>query len=67
MKPRFLLEGVIYEYTEGDESEEYTKIKHVPADKIVATLDGCWRGEIRWKRAKDTVRLILSSHFVNLS
>ncbi|KAK4703602.1 MFS transporter, ACS family, allantoate permease, partial [Phenoliferia sp. Uapishka_3] len=50
MKSKFLLEGVVYEYEEGKE-EAYTKIKQVPASQVVATIEGCWRGEVRWKRA----------------
>ncbi|KAL8280203.1 hypothetical protein RQP46_007317 [Phenoliferia psychrophenolica] len=59
MKSKFLVEGVIYTYEEGQEST-YTKIKHVPTAAIVATLSGCWRGEIRWKRAgaKDWTQLL---------
>ena len=59
MKSKFLVEGVVYEYEEGKENE-YTKIKHVPAASVVATLSGCWRGEVRWKRAGDKVRPLSS-------
>lgn len=34
---------------EGD-TEEWTKIKHVPQSRIVAVFDGTWRGQIRWRR-----------------
>lgn len=52
MKAKYALEGVIYEYEEGQE-EAYTSIKEVPADKIVATFEGTWRGKITWKRKGD--------------
>mgnify|MGYP001577067651 CR=1 FL=1 len=59
MKSKFLCEGVIYEYEEGHEND-CTKIKHVPAASIVATLEGCWRGEVRWKRAGEKVSFLAS-------
>jgi oxysterol-binding protein-related protein 9/10/11 len=31
--------------------ENWTKIKHVPPSRIVATFDGSWRHLIRWRRA----------------
>lgn len=31
-------------------------MKHVPVDKVVAVIEGCWRGEVRWKRVGDKVR-----------
>ncbi|KAM0747159.1 hypothetical protein T439DRAFT_328927 [Meredithblackwellia eburnea MCA 4105] len=50
LKSKFLVEGVVYEYEEGKE-DAYTKIKHVPAARIVAHLEGCWRGEVRWRKS----------------
>lgn len=46
-KPRFLLDGVIYRYTDAD--EEYIKPKQVPSDKIVAYLEGNWRKQIKYR------------------
>ncbi|KAJ8087640.1 hypothetical protein PM082_006473 [Marasmius tenuissimus] len=51
-KPHYLIEGVIHTVSEGDtQHEEWTKVKHVPPSRVVATLDGTWRGLIRWKRS----------------
>ena len=48
----FALEGVIHTYEEGEtEHEEWTKAKHVPADRIVAYFDGSWKGRIRYRLA----------------
>lgn len=55
LKPRFLVTGVIYAYGGEDDAEEYTKGKQVPHDKIIATLEGCWRGEVRWKGVGEQV------------
>ncbi|ESK87670.1 oxysterol binding protein [Moniliophthora roreri MCA 2997] len=50
-RPHFLVEGVIHTVSEGDtQHEEWTKVKHVPPSRVVAVLDGTWRGEVRWKR-----------------
>ncbi|THU96230.1 hypothetical protein K435DRAFT_858722 [Dendrothele bispora CBS 962.96] len=50
-KPHFLIEGVIHTVPEGDtQHEEWTKVKHVPPSRVVAVLDGTWRGLVRWKR-----------------
>ncbi|ODO06215.1 hypothetical protein L198_01447 [Cryptococcus wingfieldii CBS 7118] len=49
-KPKFLLDGVIYRYTVGDEEQEgWTKPKQVPSDKIVGYIEGCWMKQIRYK------------------
>lgn len=57
MKPKFACEGIVYECEDDEDPEAYSKIKHVPVSKIVVTLEGCWRGEIRWKRVTEPVRL----------
>ena len=50
-KAQFLLEGVIHTYDpKGSAHEEWTKVKHVPRECVLAVFDGSWRGEIRWKR-----------------
>ncbi|KAI0259010.1 hypothetical protein BC834DRAFT_908663 [Gloeopeniophorella convolvens] len=51
-KPHFAVEGVVHRYTPGaQEHEEWTKVKHVPAARAVAFLEGSWRGLVRWRRA----------------
>ena len=51
-KAQFLIEGVIHEYDPSDESYlEWTKIKHIPKEHVVATFDGCWQKRVYWKRA----------------
>ena len=46
----FALEGVIHTYNEGEtDHEEWTKVKHVPADRIIAHFDGSWKGHIRYR------------------
>ncbi|GAA5853278.1 hypothetical protein JCM8547_000266 [Rhodosporidiobolus lusitaniae] len=63
-KPRFIVEGVVYwstpneaaSATEAAEGEDkrYTRIKQVPADKVVGKLEGNWRGEVKWKKAGES-------------
>ncbi|KAL1407285.1 hypothetical protein Q8F55_006706 [Vanrija albida] len=49
-EPRFLVEGVIYRYKTGDEeAESWKKPKQVPSDKVVATLEGNWMKEMKYK------------------
>ncbi|CDO75437.1 hypothetical protein BN946_scf184693.g6 [Trametes cinnabarina] len=50
-RAQFMCEGVIHTY-EPKESvhEEWTRVKHVPRDRILAVFDGSWRYKIRWKR-----------------
>lgn len=55
-KPRFLLDGVVYRYTTGDETaESWTKPKQVPSDKVVAHLEGNWMRQIRYRFKGDKV------------
>lgn len=51
-RAHFLLEGVIHTVFESDANHcaEWTKVKHVPQNRIVAVFDGSWRGKIRWRR-----------------
>lgn len=58
-KPRFLVEGVIYE-TDGS-SEPYPNIKKVPEAQVVARIKGTWKGKITIKRKGDKVSLGLQS------
>lgn len=55
-KPKFLVEGVIYE-TDGGASAEYTKIKQVPESAVVARLKGTWKGKINIKRKGEKVNI----------
>lgn len=50
-KAHFLLEGVIHTYDPKETvHEEWTRVKHVPKDCVLAVFDGSWRRRIRWKR-----------------
>ncbi|PWN96789.1 hypothetical protein FA09DRAFT_299451 [Tilletiopsis washingtonensis] len=55
MKAKYALEAVVYEYDEskGQAAEEYKRIRDVPQDRVVATLEGTWKGAITWKRKGD--------------
>ena len=61
LKPKYLVEGIIYEYEDEDEIEDHVKAKHVPKESIVATFEGNWRGEVIWKKVGDKVRLLSST------
>lgn len=50
MKAKYALEGVIYEYSPSSSAEEFTSIRDIPTDRIVATFEGTWRGRVTWKR-----------------
>ncbi|PCH44808.1 hypothetical protein WOLCODRAFT_105705 [Wolfiporia cocos MD-104 SS10] len=51
-RAHFLVEGVIHTYTPGEtRHQEWTRVKHVPRDRVLATVDGSWKHRIRWKRA----------------
>ncbi|ORY73073.1 hypothetical protein BCR35DRAFT_354204 [Leucosporidium creatinivorum] len=54
-RAKFAVEGVIYEVLSDTPDTEYTKIKQVPASQIVATITGCWRGEVFYKLAGESV------------
>lgn len=45
-KPKFALEGIIYETQETDVEGQWTKIKHVPVDRIWCQFQGSWRGKV---------------------
>jgi hypothetical protein len=57
-KARYLVDGVVYEYDEGSDGENYTKAKQVPEDRVVARISGSWRGKLTYTLARgdDTVR-----------
>ncbi|KZT33032.1 hypothetical protein SISSUDRAFT_1027985 [Sistotremastrum suecicum HHB10207 ss-3] len=52
--PKSLMEGVVHTVGDDKSYESWTRVKHVPQDRIVAKLEGCWRDRIRWKRPQDT-------------
>ncbi|KAF8605654.1 hypothetical protein BDV93DRAFT_438431 [Ceratobasidium sp. AG-I] len=60
-KAQFLVEGVIHSYNpaEPDECASWTKVRQVPASRVVATFEGTWRGAVHWKRADDISRLLI--------
>ncbi|KAI0371275.1 hypothetical protein BV20DRAFT_1017287 [Pilatotrama ljubarskyi] len=50
-RAQFHCEGVIHTYDPKESvHEEWTRVKHVPRDRVLAVFDGSWRGRIRWKR-----------------
>ncbi|OSD08767.1 hypothetical protein PYCCODRAFT_1448910 [Trametes coccinea BRFM310] len=50
-RAQFQCEGVIHTYDPNESvHEEWTRVKHVPRDRVLAVFDGCWRHKIRWKR-----------------
>lgn len=56
LKAKYALEAIIYEYDPSTE-DEFDKIRSVPQDRIVATLEGTWKGTITWKKKGDKVRM----------
>ena len=49
-KPRFQLDGVIYRYDVGNADQEaWTRAKQVPADRVVAHIEGVWMKQIKYK------------------
>ncbi|RUS19829.1 putative oxysterol-binding protein [Endogone sp. FLAS-F59071] len=44
-KARFAIEGKVFSYDPAN--DEITKLKHVPQNKVCATIDGSWRGQIK--------------------
>lgn len=61
-RPKYLLDGVVYWYDPEDDEdpEEYTKIKQVPADRVVGNLEGVWRKQIKWRKKGDKVRIAIT-------
>ncbi|CAO1626175.1 unnamed protein product [Parajaminaea phylloscopi] len=55
LKAKYAVEAVIYTYEAGKEesAEEFKSIKEVPQDRVVATIEGTWKGKITWKRKGD--------------
>ncbi|KII91317.1 hypothetical protein PLICRDRAFT_104797 [Plicaturopsis crispa FD-325 SS-3] len=53
-KAMFRVEGVIHTIDEGEtQYKEWTKVKHVPDSRVVATFDGSWKHVVKW-RGKST-------------
>ena len=59
MKPKFLCEGVIYDYGSEETVLEFTKSKQVPSAKVLATFSGNWRGEITYTLASSSTPITL--------
>ncbi|GJJ10614.1 hypothetical protein Clacol_004841 [Clathrus columnatus] len=54
-KPQFAVEGVIHICKPEDTGyESWTRVKHVPRDRVVAQFEGSWKHLIRWKRTNET-------------
>ncbi|KAI0318793.1 hypothetical protein OF83DRAFT_1114044 [Amylostereum chailletii] len=50
-RAQFAIEGVVHSYTPGEDAvEEWTKVKHVPRERVLAEVDGSWRGAVRWRK-----------------
>ncbi|KAF8317153.1 hypothetical protein DL93DRAFT_2125174 [Clavulina sp. PMI_390] len=59
-RAQFLLEGAIFEYDpESEDHLEWTKVKHVPKERVVATFDGSWQKRVYWKRAGESTKNLL--------
>lgn len=54
MKAKYALEAVIYEHDPSKE-DDFDKIRSVPQDRIVATVEGTWKGQVTWKKKGDKV------------
>ena len=55
-RAQFLVEGVVHSYPSGaaaTTAAEWTRIKHVPRARVVATFRGSWHGVIKWKRPSE--------------
>ncbi|CAO1628450.1 unnamed protein product [Sympodiomycopsis kandeliae] len=56
-KAKYALEGVIYEYEwqdgQSEEEQDYKTVRDVPSDKVVAHIEGSWRGKIFWRKKGD--------------
>lgn len=65
-KAKYALEGVIYAYGPNDDPDEYTSVKQVPQDKVLFTIEGCWKGRITYKKKGDKEpRLLLNVNDVD--
>ncbi|GAA5914566.1 hypothetical protein JCM5296_006274 [Sporobolomyces johnsonii] len=66
-KPRFAVSGIVYRSSPDEAASErefatgltkddrrYAKVRQVPKERVVAHLEGNWRGEIRWKKVGES-------------
>ncbi|GAA5984688.1 hypothetical protein JCM10908_003460 [Rhodotorula pacifica] len=70
-RPRFLVEGVVYESSPNEAASDpqadvidgsdkrFTKVKQVPKDRVVGTFEGNWRGEIKWTKKGESTSTTL--------
>ncbi|GAA5915706.1 hypothetical protein JCM6882_004120 [Rhodosporidiobolus microsporus] len=68
-RPRFIVDGVVYESFPNEaaganeatagEDKRFTRAKQVPKERIVGTLEGNWRGEIKFKKAGESSSITL--------
>ena len=66
-KPRFLVEGVIYRVS-TEESKTWNKVKQVPKDQVLASVDGTWRTQIKFKKAgEDEQKLLINLESLDLT
>ncbi|KAJ9121083.1 hypothetical protein QFC24_005064 [Naganishia onofrii] len=64
-KPKFALDGIVFNYNpDKPEEDEWSKIKHVPSDRVVANIEGSWRKQIKYRRKgeKEWILLIDLAH-----
>ncbi|UZJ56878.1 hypothetical protein CBS101457_006198 [Exobasidium rhododendri] len=52
LKAKYALEAVIYEHN-PDTEDDCDKIRSVPQDRVIATIEGTWRGQIMYKKKGD--------------
>lgn len=64
MKAKYALEAVIFEY-DAESEDNHDKIRSVPQEKVIATIEGTWKGQITWKKKGDKVS-IEQSHIFDL-
>ncbi|KAL1925583.1 uncharacterized protein VTP21DRAFT_466 [Calcarisporiella thermophila] len=58
-KPKFLVEGLVFRYDPSNETEvNIRKLKQVPDDRVVATIDGSWHEKV-WVTTCDGDRRLL--------
>ncbi|KZO98536.1 hypothetical protein CALVIDRAFT_535177 [Calocera viscosa TUFC12733] len=51
-KAQRAVEGVIHTYDpESEEHEEWRKVRHVPAEQVLASFQGAWDKKVNWRRA----------------
>ncbi|TIA94376.1 hypothetical protein E3P81_00132 [Wallemia ichthyophaga] len=66
-KPKFLVEGVIYKVS-TEESKTWNKVKQVPKDQVLASVDGTWRTQIKFKKAgEDEEKLLINLENLDLT